>query len=140
MPISIADFNERTDDELKLDDGPNLYRQKILAFLYASKDSAFTSAEIAKGIGRKYLGKTLPDLVKKGFIKRKGDFFTYAGGKPPLPLAEEKPAKPKRVPAILRDDGRKRRADTLEDLPEEGEDLKPGDDDYVEYVDEVRGK
>lgn len=78
MPISIGDFDEQPADVLNLQEGTQPYR--IIEFLAANEDQAFTQTELheATGIKRGSVGAVLSRLEERGLVRHRGRYWAIA--------------------------------------------------------------
>ena len=78
MPITIDEFDDDPEDVLDLADGTQPYR--ILQFLAANDDQAFTQIEIhhATNIKRGSVGAVLSRLDDRGLVRHRGRYWAIA--------------------------------------------------------------
>ena len=78
MPITIDEFDDDPEDVLDLADGTQPYR--ILQFLAANDDQAFTQTEIhhATNINRGSVGAVLSRLDDRGLVRHRGRYWAIA--------------------------------------------------------------
>lgn len=78
MPISIDRFDEEPVDALDLQEGTHPYR--LLQFLAAHSDQAFTQTELheATGIKRGSVGAALSRLEDRGLVRHRGRYWAIA--------------------------------------------------------------
>ena len=78
MPISIDRFDDEPADVLELREGTHPYR--ILQFLAANSDQAFTQTEIheATDIKRGSVGAALSRLEDRGLVRHRGRYWAIA--------------------------------------------------------------
>lgn len=73
VPIDIETFTEASDDELT----EVTNAEKVVRFLFANDDKAFTPAEIAEGAGVKKnsISTVLRRLRERDLVEHKGDYW-----------------------------------------------------------------
>ena len=78
MPITIDEFDDDPEDVLDLADGTQPYR--ILQFLAANDDRAFTQTEIhyETNIKRGSVGAVLSRLDDRGLVRHRGRYWAIA--------------------------------------------------------------
>ncbi|WP_435348671.1 MarR family transcriptional regulator [Haloarchaeobius sp. HRN-SO-5] len=78
MPISIDEFNERSDESLQITAGTQM--DEVLTFLGSNSEQAFTQTEIAEvtGIKRGSVGAVLSRLEDRDAVEHKGRYWAIA--------------------------------------------------------------
>lgn len=78
MPIDIEQFEAGTDAELRAEGQTN--GERILSFLAANPDQAYTPEEIhdATGVARGSVGIVLSRLEDRGLVRHRGDYWAVA--------------------------------------------------------------
>lgn len=73
MPIDIDTFDQADETEL----GEPTNAERVLGFLVANDDQAFTPAEIAEGTGvkRTSIGTVLRRLEERSLVRHKGEYW-----------------------------------------------------------------
>lgn len=78
MPIDIEQFDERSEETLRADGPTNA--ERILSFLAANADQAFTPNEIheSTGIPRGSVGVVLSRLEDRSLVRHRGEYWAIA--------------------------------------------------------------
>lgn len=78
MPISVDRFEEEPGDLLDIQEGTQPYR--VLSFLAANDEKAYTQSEIAAatGIDRGSVGSVLSRLEERSLVRHKGRYWAIA--------------------------------------------------------------
>lgn len=78
MPIDIDRFEDSPADELRAGGPTNA--EKILSFLAASPEKAFTPKEINEGtdVARGSVGVVLSRLEERGLVRHRGEYWAIA--------------------------------------------------------------
>lgn len=78
MPIDIGEFRSAPEEELQADGLTN--GERILRFLAANSDKAYTPSEIheATGIARGSVGVVLSRLEDSGLVDHRGEYWAVA--------------------------------------------------------------
>lgn len=73
MPIDIDTFDRADDEDL----GEPTNAERVLGFLVANDEKAFTPAEIAEGTGvkRASIGTVLRRLEERALVRHKGEYW-----------------------------------------------------------------